>query len=465
VPGVSYSGSDEEYPVISFLRRQAINLYQLSTGRRILSHMVELDRTQWLSRTELLALQQQKLHHLLDYAHSHVPYYRRLFNQVGFRPADILGDPDSFQKIPFLTKPLIRKNFDDLITTETKRRRGMSQLSTAGSTGQPLVFMQDIDFRDNVTAALHHHLTWSGWQLGQPHAYVYGASFEMSHARNLRARLMNWALNRFITNAYVLSEESMHAFAAKVVRRRPGLIFGYASSLYRFAQFLGDNPTYDLGFVDAVFTTSDVLYPTQRQLIEETFDCKVFNRYATREVGPLACECEAHTGLHVSVENVYVEILKDGVPAEVGEAGDIFVTNLHNYGMPLIRYQVADVTAWRPGEHCPCGRAHPMIEIVEGRDNDMFRTRDGRTVWGGIGNPLWNMEGVRKFQFIQKTFDYVVVRIVKDGPMSQDQQAQVERAVKIALGDQVKLDFEFPDEIPVERSGKHRYQICEIAQR
>ena len=140
------------------------------------------------------------------------------------------------------------------------------------------------------------------------------------------------------------------------------------------------------------------------------------------------------------------------------------MTNLNNYGMPFIRYQLADRAAWHPDDSCPCGRAHPMIKVAEGRHNDMFRTQDGSAVWGGIGNPLWDMEGVRQFQFVQKALEHVVVRIVKDGSMSHAQQAEVERAVKIALGDRVKLDFEFPDEIPVERSGKHRYQICEVDQ-
>jgi phenylacetate-CoA ligase len=273
---------------------------------------------------------------------------------------------------------------------------------------------------------------------------------------------MNVLLNRFVTNAYVLSEESMRTFTSQAIRRRPRLLFGYASSLYRFAQFVNDNPAYDLSFVDAVFSTSEVLYPAQRQLIQDTFGCQVFNRYATRELGALACECQAHTGLHVSVPNVYVELLNEGRPAEPGEPGDIFVTNLNNFGMPFIRYTLADVAEWHAEEACSCGRAHPLIKVVEGRHNDMFRTRDGGFVWGGIGNPLWNMEGVSKFQFIQKSLDYVLVRIVKEGPLTQAQQSEVERAVKTALGQYVKLDFEFPDEIPVERSGKHRYQICEV---
>jgi len=449
--------------MISFLRRRAIDIYQLVTGRHILSRMAELDRIQWLSREELLALQRRNLHRLLDYAYAYVPYYRRLFDQVGFQPDDLLEDPDSFQKVPFLTKHLIRENFDDLITTEEKRRGQMSQLSTAGSTGQPLVFMQDVDFRDNVTAELHHHLTWSGWKFGELHAYIYGASFEVSYTRNLRTQLMNWALNRFVTNAYVLSEESMGAFAREAIRLWPRLVFAYASSMYRFAKFVRDHPEYDLGFIKWVFTTSDVLYPAQRRLIEDTFGCEVFNRYATRELGPLACECGAHTGLHASVENAYIEILEDGAPTEPGQVGDVFVTCLHNYGMPFMRYQVADRVAWHPDERCPCGRAHPMLQVVEGRDNDMFRTRDGRTVWGGIGNPLWDMDGVEKFQFVQKDFDYVVVKVVRDTPLTQAQEAQVEKAVRTALGEQVELDFEYPDEIPTERSGKHRYQVCEIA--
>lgn len=446
---------------MSFLRRQVIKLYEWANGRHIMAHLDELNRNQWMSREALLAYQRDKLGRVLKYAYDYVPYYHRVFDQVGFHPDDFTY-PDAFQRIPFLTKKLIRENFDDLLTAETSRREGMSRLSTAGSTGEPLMFMRDLDFRDHTMAEIHHHLSWSSWQFGQPHAYIFGASFEMSYARNLRAQLMNWTLNRFLTNAYVLSEESMHAFAAKAMRRRPRLLSGYVSSLYRFAKFLRDNPTYDLSFVDAVYGTSEVLYPSQRAFIEETFGCKVFSRYATRELGALACECEAHTGLHTSFGNVYIEILKDGTPTEPGEAGDIFVTNLNNLGMPFIRYQLADSVAWYPEDHCPCGRAHPMIKVQGGRSNDLFKTRDGGTVWGGIGNPLWNMEGVKKFQFVQKTYDYVVVKIVKDGPMSQSQQTEIEKAVKTALGEQVKLDFEFPNEISVGRSGKHRYQICEI---
>jgi len=444
-----------------FLRRQGINLYQLTTGRHILTRWDELNRTQWLSRGELFALQRNKLQRLLEYAYTYVPYYRRLFDRIDFKPADILTDPTSFQKIPTLSKALIRENFNDLHTTESRRRKQMRRDTTGGSTGQPLVFMIDTDVRDLMTAYLHHHLGWTGWRFGQPHAYIWGASFELKTSQSLRAKLMDWVLNRFVTNAYVLSEETMSAFALQVRRRRPRLLIGYPSSLYHFAEFVRERGLEDIQF-DAIVSSAEVLYPAQRQFIESVFSGKMFDRYATREVGPIGYECEAHRGLHVILDNNYVEILKDGQPAEAGEVGEVIATHLNNYCMPFIRYRVEDVGAWRAEDNCPCGRAHPMMELLQGRRIDMFKTKDGRAVWGGFASLLFGMEGVKRFQLVQKSLDHTVVRIVKDAPLDEARLAEIERTVHIALGDDVNVEFEYPDEIAVEGSGKYRYTISEI---
>lgn len=447
----------------AFPRRQVIQFYQKVSGRCILERLDELNRTQWLSKDELLSLQRRKLQRLLEHAYQHVPYYQCLFDRVGFRPAEVQTDLTSLHKIPVLTKAIIRQNTDDLLTTDPQHRKELSQLTTGGSTGHPLVFMQDNSFRDYVTADIHRHLGWAGWQLGQVHAYIWGASFELKTSQSLRTRLMDWALNRFVTNAYVLSNESMSAFAAQVRQRGPRILFGYPSSLYRFAEFVHERGLDDITF-DAIFASAEVLYPAQREFIEKVFAGKMFNRYGTRELGGLGCECEAHTGMHASIENVYIEILRDGQPAPAGEAGDIIVTNLNNYGMPFIRYSIEDTGAWRAQDDCPCGRALPMMELVMGRQVDMFQTRDGRLVWGGFVSPMFGMSGVKRFQLVQKSLDRVVARIVKDDELDPARLAEIERNVKIALGDHVVVDFEFPDEIAVYDSGKYRYAISELTQ-
>jgi phenylacetate-CoA ligase len=448
----------------AFLRRRAIQLYQRATGRRFLDRLDELNRTQWLGRDELLELQRDKLHCLLEYAYEYVPYYHRSFDRVGFRPSDVLTNLSALQKVSILTKSIIRENFDDLLTTEPRRRKQMSRLTTGGSTGRPLVFMQDSDFRDYVTADIHRHLGWAGWKLGQVHAYVWGASFEVKTSRAVRARLMNWALSRFVTNAYLLSEDSMSAFAAQVRRRRPRILYGYPSSVYRFAEFVRARGLDDIKF-DAIFSSAEVLYPAQRRLIEEIFDGKMFNRYGTREVGGICCECQAHTALHASIENVHVEILRDpdsNEPAQLGETGHIIVTNLNNYGMPFIRYSVEDMGAWSTLPQCSCGRQSPLMDLVQARRIDMFKTRDGNAVWGGFASPLFGIDGVKQFQLIQKTLDHVIARIVRDAELEQDGLAEIERTVKVALGGHVDVEFEFPDEIAVCDSGKYRYAISEL---
>ena len=144
------------------LRLAVLKLHQKLTGRKILERLEELNRVQWLSSVDFQELQRKKLQRLVDYAYQHVPYYHRTFDLVGFRPQDLIQNPENFLKLPILTKSIIRENWDDLLTTEPGRQQQMSKLATSGSTGQPLVFMQDLDFRDYVTADIQRHLGM-GW--------------------------------------------------------------------------------------------------------------------------------------------------------------------------------------------------------------------------------------------------------------------------------------------------------------
>lgn len=448
----------------TFLRVGALRLHEMATGRRVLGRLKELGHTQWLEREELLALQREKLQGLVEYAYQYVPYYRRTFDQVGFHPDDLRADPTSLRKLPVLTKAIIRENLEGMLTTEPKRRKQLSKVVTSGSTGHPLVFVQDNYFRDGVTADIQRHLSWAGWEMGQPHAYIWGANFEVTRSQSLRVRMIDWVWNRFVVNAFILNDQILAGFTDQVRRCRPRILFGYASSLYRFAQFVRSASYRDITF-DGVFSSAEVLLPEVRQFIEDTFQCKMFNRYGTKELGGIACECKAHTGLHLSAENNYVEILKDGHPAQPGETGDIIVTNLNNRGMPFIRYSIEDAGSWHSGGDCPCGRAAPRLDRIQGRMVDAFQTRDGRTTWAGFAGAGYSglaHSAVRQFQIVQKSVDLMVVRLVRDGDIPQSTLDELTRTIQIAFGENVDVEFEYPDEIPPLQSGKHQYAISEL---
>jgi phenylacetate-CoA ligase len=443
------------------LRRQAINLYERVNGRHILARLAELNRIQWLSREELLAYQQDKLQRLLKSAYTFVPYYRRLFDQVGFRPDDILADPAAFQKIPTSSKSIVHDHFDELITTDPGRQGQLAQNSTGGSTGSPLVFIQDYNFRDYVMAGVHWHMQWPGWEFGESHAYLWGADYEVITQKTIRARALDWSLNRVVCNAFTLSEESMMAFTRKIRRTHPKVLSGYASALERFAKFVQAHHMDDIKFT-GVISNSEVLYPRQRELFERTFDCVVLNRYATRELGGIACECPEHMGLHIGVGEVYVEILRDGVPVPVGEEGDVVVTNLNNYGMPFIRYHVGDV-AQLSDKVCRCGRGLPVMEVVHGRSSDMLRTKDGRVVHPAFfTHTFFDMREVKQFQITQKSYDHIIVSLVEQGKLSPEQLAFLEQHIKGTFGSEVKVEIELLDAIPLKPSGKYRFIICEV---
>jgi phenylacetate-CoA ligase len=447
--------------MVQLLHRHGLEFFDKITGRNIVPRLNELKETQWLSSDELRALQMRRLQSVLEYAYAHVPHYQRVFDQVGFRPGDLERDPDSFRKIPPVSKVYMREHIDQFMTTDLVRRKGLSSEATSGSTGEPFAFWVDRYAQDYAVASSLRHHTWCGWQPGQPRAYLWGVLLVATFKSRVRGHVRNFLLNRFLVNAYSLSEKTMSRLADLIRRRKPKLLHGYTTSLYFFAKFVREKGWDDVK-VPAVFTSAEMLYPHQRTCIEEALDCSVFNRYATQEVSGIACECDHHTGMHISTETNYVEILdQDNVPVSDGEAGNVVVTSLTKYSFPFIRYRFEDIGRMSTRQ-CSCGRKQPMLEAIEGRQNDMFRTREGRTVRGGFDRPFRTMEGVKKYQIIQKSLDHIIVRIVKDGPLSQAQRSKAEETLRISLGDHIKIDYEFPKEILPERSGKYRFRICEI---
>jgi len=437
--------------------RRALKLYQMATGRKILTRFEELNRTQWLGRDELLALQRDKLQRMVEYAYQYVPYYRRTFDQVGFQPADLRQDLTRFQKIPVVTKQYMRDHADEFLTTDPIVRKTTQTHTTSGSTGEPFTFWEDHNQRDYATADILRHLTWCGWRFGEPHAYLWGR-MERSLSRRLRAWLMDLVLNRFYANAYILSDENMGTLARHLKQRRTRLLFGYASALFVFAQFAQDERWADIK-LHAVYSGGEVLYPHQRKLIEETFGCKVFDRYGALDAGGIACECEAHAGMHISVENCYVEIFQGDELIEDDRPGEIVVTNLNNYGFPFIRYRLADVVQ-RKSQRCSCGRQSPMLEQVKGRIVDIFRTASGAAVWCDFA--LLKVPGIKQYQVVQKAIDLIVVRIVKDNTLQEATLESIERSIEKMMGNETRVQFEFPDDLPRSNAGKYRYTYSEI---
>jgi phenylacetate-CoA ligase len=443
------------------LRNSAGKLYYAVKKPRVLRILDELNELQWLSHDALVARQLTQLHNLLEYANAYVPYYRDLFKKVGFHPSDFAADPTTFNTLPMLTKRTIRENRERLITTEESRRRSLDTAKTGGTTGEPLWLMQGPVFRDFNTAHIYHKMSWSGWQMGEPQAWLWGHSvLDRADTAPAIDRLKNRFANRLESNAFHMTEVSLEAFSRQLEDRPGCVLWSYVSTMYEFAQFLQQRGHRIQA--RAAYTSAEMLTDHQRTFIEEVLGCQVFNNYSCVEIGSIACECPQHQGLHITMRNCYVEILRDGKPAPDGEEGEFVLTNLTNYGFPLIRYQIED-TGRKSDQGCPCGRRLPMLDIVAGRIIDHFKTRDGRIVWGAFLIPMVpSLGSIKQYQIVQKSVDQLVFRVIKDGPIREDKFNEIRSAVKAVLGANVEATLEFVDDLPSTPTGKHRYTISEV---
>jgi phenylacetate-CoA ligase len=215
-----------------------------------------------------------------------------------------------------------------------------------------------------------------------------------------------------------------------------------------------------------IICTAELLRDADRQLIEKTFGCRVFLHYGAREFGMIAAECEQHTGLHFVSPAAYVEFLP--VPnAEEDGLVELLVTDLLNFGMPLIRYRINDC-AYVGQPQCACGRGYPLVKSVVGRTADLFYLPDGSVVPGiSLQNRVLQVcPELEKIQVVQNTLHEFTVRYVPGQNQVSDGLAVLQRNLQKFFTDQtVRWTFEQVTDIEREPSGKTRFCVSKLSQK
>lgn len=440
------------------IKHIAYPVVDLRDPHRRLKVLAELERSQWLPPERIQAIQWARLTRLIAYAYECVPYYRRRFEHVGVPSAGL--SPDSLLRLPVLTKDDIRSNFESLVSVKFDRRR-LRVAKTGGSTGTALTVLFD-DRCDAIrNAAAMRSDRWAGWDFGVPRAAVWG---NPPPIRTLRGWL-NWSVYRRTTflDTLRLDEPSVVRFLRRCSKGPRPVLFGHAHSLYVvacLAHELGIRPRRPRGII----STSMTLLSHERAFIEKVFRCKVTNRYGCEEVGLIACECERNSGLHINAENVFVEILDDqGRPVQPGEEGNVVVTDLINYGMPLVRYLVGD-TAVRTEQRCSCGRGLPLIARVGGRTADFLRRPDGSRVAGIslIEHTLTRIPGIRQMQIVQYAPNELVLNIVVTHEYDSSAEQALVRVFREHFGADARIGVRYLEKIPQTSSGKYRFSISYV---
>lgn len=416
-----------------------------------------LEVTQYASFDRTAARQGRALERLLEHAFLQMPFFRDWAAKHNAKPRDF-ADPAALRDLPLVPRRLVVD--EPKLFTSRAMPEGSYPKATGGTSGHPVRFFVSPESDHWRTAISRRGYGWAGCIAGRRQVHLWSGDltpppFLFKLKRGLHRRLMG---QRFVNN-FNLGEQELDRATRLIDLYRPKVLVSFASSaesLARHALKRGWRPAHPM---EGVITGAEPLYPARRELIQSALGCPVFESYGSREFMLTAMECNQHQGMHVSAENLMVEIIgPGGGPAPPGQTGEIVITDLHNLAFGFIRYQTGDLSAWLEGP-CPCGRNLPRLAPVQGRVMDMLTHPDGHKVTGGIFPHLMkDYPAIKQFQVVQDRIDHLTIRLVLTGELRGEERQSIAEAVAGALMG-MRVDFVEVDQIPTTKGGKVRVTI------
>lgn len=436
-------------------------LVKRSRHRQILREFRSL---QFAEAANVAVRHQQALAGLLSHATECIPYYQ---NGDLPRRDEIAADPfTALRAFPRLDKDTVVSQLNAL---HVELGLGTFTNASGGSTGTPVRILQDRVYLDHSLAAGAVFLEWAGLQPRARIASLWGAPRDIGgQSVSLRRRVGDWFSNTMTLNAFEMQPSDLGDYLGRLKHFRPNGLVGYADALDQLARYCEENRLTPQR-PEAIVSAASSLTEDMRARIEAVFGCPVFDRYGTREVGPIAMECGQHQGLHVLTEVAHVEIVDDqGNEVQDGQEGELLITTLRNFTMPLIRYRVGD-RAVRGSGVCTCGRSYSRIAKILGRNEACLKTIQGGRVLPEFFIHLIGKEhnygDLRKFQFIQESLTKVELRLEFQPGVERRvlaDEAAITAKIRQVMGAGCAVTFTPVQSIPPTSTGKHLYTICRV---
>lgn len=398
----------------------------------------------------------EKLKKLCIYCGQHVPYYKKLFEEIGFLPEE-MKDYKDFKRIPILDKDIVREHATELQSDEIGKMNVMPN-STSGSTGTPLHFYLDTNVNMSIFCKLWRMWNQSRtWHIGKVMLSIGGENPELADKQwwfNPKIRFLY-----FITNH--LKKDNIFMYYKLVKKYKPAAMCGFPSSIYLFGKYL-EEENLKVKF-DTIFVHSENVLDYQKEFFEKFYDAKVVNQYGNNEKAGLIHSCK-YGKLHSQDDYAYHEILDENGEDVLGEEeGRLVCTNLYNYAMPFLRYDTRDIASFSEKE-CACGSGFKVVKSITGRASDVLYTADGRRI-SVIDTAFWDADHIELANIYQSEKGKMIVRIVKSkGYTSEDEKLLLQGLEKQCAGDmEIEIRYVTSDEIPRTPAGKVRFILSDIS--
>jgi len=426
----------------------------------------QLEESQWWPAEKLQENQFKQLSILLEHAYRNCLFYRKRLEEVQFSPGTPISE-DAFTKIPLLIRNELQHEADSLLCTHYPKGHGKTlPMSSSGSTGTPVTVKQS--------------------ELSQFFYNVFSLRDYLWHQRDFRKKLASiktdlssnpgeyphgkqsagWGVAGFVMGeSWTLKIDTPISKQKKWLDKlQPDYLLTYPTNLDALADLYAQEGT-QLPGLKQISTLGEPLDDEVIKKCRKIFNVDVTDLYSCQEIGILASRCpDSLDRYHIHSENVLIEIInEDGTPCSVGEIGKVIVTDLHNFVMPLIRYELGDYA--EVGEMCGCKRGLPVIRKIAGRKRNLLTLPNGDKYWPMLGLMRIAKEvdkKIRQLQVIQKSLSLIEVRIGMDGSLKADKEDQVKKIIQDMLNYSFDIEVVYMNEIQRSKSGKYEDFISEV---
>lgn len=410
------------------------------------------EHEQW-SRSELKALQLERINQVWDHAVTHVPYYRRLFHDRDL-PRRFESLTQYCAAVPVLDKTTVRND-----TLLSERPRPGRWVHTSGSTNIPLATFWEKDADLEMTCAQYRSRALWGVGIFDRSAVFSGNSGDFApglkgRVAKLRRPFEDHLRRRVLLSVYRLGKEDLRNHLRYLENFRPVLLYGYSSAIYLLAlQALETGLRVES--LKLVVMTSDVVTQDMRDTVQRAFHTNVVEEYGARECPVIAYEDTGHR-LRLREDLVMVETL----PTQ-GNYYRIIISILNNPSFPLLRYDIGDLTDKLV---IPADDGFGILGPVIGRRSDLLISCSGRPVclatsWLPymIGQP----NPVKRFRIHQFSDGRVLVLLEVDSMTKKIDVGRIQEKLGALLEGQAVEVRPIESIIPA-ASGKHRWIVSEL---
>ncbi|NLG50537.1 MAG: phenylacetate--CoA ligase [Chloroflexi bacterium] len=342
-------------------------------------------------RSQLEAIQLERLRRQVARVYEKVPFYRESFDKAGIKPEDVHSLQD-LRHLPYTRKSDFRDTYpfgllsvllDDVVRVH----------ASSGTTGKPTVVAYtehdigvwaevmartlscgEVTRRDIVHNAYGYGLFTGGLGVHYGAERVGATVIPMSGGNTHRQIML------------------IQDFGATAICCTPS----YSLFLAETAEEMGASLRQSklrVGFFGAEPWTHEM-----RHEIEERLGILALDIYGLSEIiGPgVAAECVHKNGLHIFEDHFMPEIIDPATnePVPYGTYGELTFTALTKEALPVIRYRTGDISRLTV-EPCECGRTMVRMEKISGRTDDMLIVRGVNVFPSQIETVLLHVKGVQ----------------------------------------------------------------------